>query len=197
MVARCPAVEAETVIAIQGGKAHGRGPAAGLAEYDIDRTGRGVAARRGQICPDDEIGDAVAVDVARGQAAAGIVAGRHAVEEEAVGAVEEGGVDCLVHRPADAVFPRRAAEDDIGRAGRAVDSAPGDDDIGDAVAINVATRYRPSDMVVCRHAVKAQAIDGGAAAIEEGVIERMGRWSSCCRLSGLIRRIRHRSIRPG
>ena len=85
------------------------GEARGLAEHHIARA-RIVAVRVGEGSADDQVGEAVAVDVARrGDRPAAAVARRHAAELEAVAAVEARQVE--VRRKA-----RGLAEHHIARA---------------------------------------------------------------------------------
>src|SRR5262245_35619501 len=92
-VVRRHTAELEAVAAIEGGKVDIRGKAGRLAEHDIARAG--IATIWVGACgPDNQIVEAVAVDVtSRRDRPAAIVVRRQAEERESVAAVKAGKVD--------------------------------------------------------------------------------------------------------
>ncbi len=104
------AVEPEAVAAVERREVEIGRKAAVLAEHDVGRPGPGV----GQECPDHDVVEAVAVDVAgRGHREAAVVADVDSIEAEAVGAVECIEIDDC--RKIGHDCPRAAVSD--GRAG--------------------------------------------------------------------------------
>ena len=121
--------------------------------------------RIGQRGADDQVGEAVAVDVAgRGDREAAVVTGRHAAELEAVGAVEGGEVE--VGGEARGLAEHHVARPGIGSV--RIGTAGADDQVVEAVAIDVAGRGdREAALVIGRHAAELEAV----GAVEGGEVE--------------------------
>ena len=154
-VVRRHAAELEAVAAVEARQVEVGGKARGLAEHHIARAGIG-AVRVGAVGADDQVGEAVAVDVAgRGDRAAAAVVRRHAAELEAVAAVEARQVEV-------GGKARGLAEHHIARAGIVavrVGAAGADDQVGEAVAVDVARRGdRAAAAVVRRLAAELEAV---------------------------------------
>ena len=137
----------------------------GEAEHHIALAGVAVGTRR----PDDQVIEAVAVDVARARdRAAAVVTGVDPVEPEAVRAVERGQIEARGEA-------RGRAEDDVALAGDLLPSGIGarrpDDQVVDAVAVEVArARDREAAVVIGVDPVEPEAV----AAVERGQIEARG-----------------------
>ena len=150
--------------AVEGREVEVGAEARGLAEHHIARPGI-APVRIGAVGADDQVGEAVAVDVARrGDRDAAEVAGRHAAELEAVGAVEGGEIEVGAEA-------RGLAEHHVARAGMAavrIGPEGADDQVGEAVAIDVAGRGdRAAAVVAGRHAAELEAV----RAVEGGEVE--------------------------
>jgi len=105
----------------------------GLAVHDVDRPGVERPILADERRADDEVIDAVAVDVSRGRNRIAAAGGNvRAVNPEAVGAVEIGGREtCRI--------AGRGAVDDVGQATAAGSGVPfTDDEIVKAIAIDIA-----------------------------------------------------------
>ena len=168
LVVRRHAAELEAVAAVEAREIEVGGKARGLAEHHIARAGIG-AVRIGTAGADDQVGEAVAVDVAgRGDRAAAAVIRRHAAELEAVAAVEAREVEV-------GGKARGLAEHHIARARiGAVRIGPvgADDQVGEAVAVDVARRGdRAAAVVIRRHAAELEAV----AAVEARQVEIGGK----------------------
>src|SRR6185369_13135249 len=123
--------------------------------------------------PDDQVGEAVAVDVtSRRNTVAGSVTGRIALDDEALdGGEARADVGKIDHRAAGAVHrpePRRLAEHHIGLAGldaAVVARRRADDQVGEAITIHVARRRgAPAGIVAYAIALDDEAvrwIEGG------------------------------------
>ena len=142
-----------------------RAEARRLAEHHIGLAGI-VAAVVAAVRPDDQVGEAVAVDVARrGDAVAGVVARRIALDDEAVGR-RESVVRSITCRPpaVDRAEARRLAEHHIGLAGigaAVVAAGRADDQVGEAVAVDVARRGDAAAGLVARRiALDDEAVGG-------------------------------------
>ena len=156
-------VQHEAVGAVQrrqidrNGRAARTGPAVLLAEQDVGLAGRGAAGARA-IGGDQHVAEAVAVDVA----------GARDGEAGLAGAVEHhhaGIGDAQVHRVGQAIA---AAEHQIGAAAVAAEFGGADDEVAEAVAVDVAdARYRIAAFGA-RDAVEAAA----GRALEVGEVER-------------------------
>ena len=139
----------------------------GSAEHDVTLAGTVIPAGIGDRSADDEVGEAVAVDVpGPGDRGAAEVVAIDAVEAEAVGAVEGREVEAGAE-------PRGSAEHDVSsrrpKPAR-VSAESTDDDVGEAVAVDVTG---PGDgataVIACVDAVEPEAV----GAVEVG--ERGGR----------------------
>src|SRR5262245_26754962 len=140
---RILAVNDEAAIAGRhGGEVDLGGEARGLAEHHVAvaRTVPCISGPLGKHCPDDEVGEAVAVDVAgRGYRPAGLIGRVLAVDNEAAVAGDRGEVD--LRRKArglaehNVAVPRKVA----GVAGPVAPRSP-DDEVVEAVAVDVPGR---------------------------------------------------------
>src|SRR5262245_58802384 len=127
-----------------------RRKAAGVAEHDIAVAGRGacVAGAIPTKCPDDQVVEAVTVDVARGNRTTGYIAAILAMDEEAaVAGRDRGEVD--LRRKAASVTEHHVAvtREDAGVAGAIAVASP-DDEVVKAVAVDVTGRgYRKAGLI--------------------------------------------------
>ncbi len=136
MVTRRLAIDLETVRTGKVGQLQIGGKPRGLSEHHIGRTATG-AIGIGKRCPDDQIVEAVAIDVAgRGDRLAALVTRRLAIDLETVrtgkaGQLQIGGK------------PRGLSEHHIGRAAEGtigIGAICSNEQIVEAVAIDVASR---------------------------------------------------------